>query len=188
MSGQRLITELLMGSASIIQPAMESLQAEYRELADDYARGVRELFGDRLVSICFFGSVVRGEATPESDIDVLVVAKGVPKDVGLRLQETSGIYSELKRSEAYRKLRSLGRNALVSAIVLTPHEAETHPPIMLDMTEDAFMAYDKDGFLERVLDDMRQRLKELGARKVKAQKGYYWILKPDARPDEVVEI
>jgi hypothetical protein len=167
---------------------MESLQAEYSELAEEYARALRELFGDRLISICFFGSVVRGEATPESDIDVLVVAKGVPKDVGLRLQETSGIYMELKHSEAYRKLRSLGRNAFVSAIVLTSDEAKTHPPIMLDMTEDAFMAYDKDGFLERVLDDMRQRLKELGARKVKAQKGYYWILKPDARPDEVVEI
>jgi len=167
---------------------MESLQAEYSELAEEYARALRELFGDRLISICFFGSVVRGEATPESDIDVLVVAKGVPKDVGLRLQETSGIYLELKRSEAYRKLRSLGRNAFVSAIVLTSDEAKTHPPIMLDMTEDAFMAYDKDGFLERVLGDMRQRLKELGARKVKAQKGHYWILKPDARPDEAVEI
>jgi hypothetical protein len=188
MSGQRLIIELLMGSASIHTVRDESLQAEYRELADEYTRAVRELFADRLVSICFFGSVVRGEATPESDIDVLVVAKGVPNDVGLRLQETSDIYLELKRSEAYRKLRSLGRNALVSAIVLTPEEAKTHPPIMLDMTEDAFMAYDKDGFLERVLDDIRNRLKELGARKVKGEKGYYWILKPDARPDEVVEI
>jgi hypothetical protein len=56
------------------------------------------------------------------------------------------------------------------------------------MTQDASIVYDKDGFLKSVLDDMRRRLNELGARKVQAKKGYYWVLKPDARLDEVVEV
>jgi hypothetical protein len=76
----------------------------------------------------------------------------------------------------------------VSEIILTPEEVRTHPPIMLDMTQDASIVYDKDGFLKSVLDDMRRRLNELGARKVQAKKGYYWVLKPDARLDEVVEV
>lgn len=164
------------------------LHAEYRELADEYARAIKEFFGERLCSICFFGSVVRGEATPESDLDVLVVAEKLPKDLGLRVRETIPIHEALRRSEEYRKLRLQGKSAFVSDIMLTPDEVKTHPPIMLDMTEDAFIVYDKDGFLKGVLDDMRRRLNELGAKKVKARKGYFWILKPDAKPSEVVEI
>ena len=33
------------------------------------------LYGDRLFSVILFGSQARGEATPDSDIDVLVVLK-----------------------------------------------------------------------------------------------------------------
>lgn len=164
------------------------LQPEYREVADEYARAVKEFFGERLRSICFFGSVVTGEATPESDIDVLVVAERLPEDIGLRAHETNFIHENLRRGEAYRMLRSQGRTAFISDIFLTPEETRTHPPLMLDLTEYASITYDKDGFLESILEDMRRRLKELGAQKVKAKKGYYWLLKPDAGPTEVVEI
>lgn len=177
-----------MGSMDMTPFHGGKLQAEYRELANEYARAVKEFFGDRLRSICFFGSVARGEATPESDLDVLVVAEQLPKDVGSRIRETMSIHQELRHSEAYRRLRSMRRSAFVSEIVLTPDEVKMHPPIMLDMTRDAIIASDKDGFLEGVLDDIRWKLDELGARKVRAKKGYYWILKPDARPDEVVEV
>jgi hypothetical protein len=39
-----------------------------------------------------------------------------------------------------------------------------------------------------VLEDIRKRLKQLGARKVAANKGYCGVLKPNAKPTEVVEI
>lgn len=164
------------------------LQQEYRTLADEYVRATSEFFGDRLVSICFFGSVARGEARADSDIDVLVVATELPRDVGLRIRETAGIHETLRRSGEYRKLREQGRSAFMSDLFLSPDEAKAHPPILLDLTDDAFIAYDRNGFLKGVLQDMKQRLRDLGARKIKARKGYYWILKPDARPDEVIEI
>jgi predicted nucleotidyltransferase len=149
---------------------------------------VKEFLGDRLLSICFFGSVVRGEATPESDLDVLVVAEKLPKDLGLRVRETTPIHEKLRHSEEYRKLKLNGRSAFVSDIFLSPDEAKAHPPILLDLTEEAFIAYDKNNFLQSILGDMKERLRELGAMKVKARKGYYWLLKPDANPTEVVEI
>ncbi|MDI6847919.1 MAG: nucleotidyltransferase domain-containing protein [Candidatus Bathyarchaeia archaeon] len=37
------------------------------------------------MSLCVFGSVARGEPSAESDIDILVVAKELPIDVGLRV-------------------------------------------------------------------------------------------------------
>jgi hypothetical protein len=165
-----------------------ALQPEYHELADEYTRAIRDFFGDRLVSIAFFGSVARGTADPESDIDVLVIAENLPKDLGLRFRETMPVHEKVRKSSAYRVLRLKGRVGFVSDLFLTPKETMAHPPILLDACDDAFLAYDRNGFLEGVLKDIRRRLKELNARKVKASKGYYWVLKPDAKLSEVVEI
>ena len=38
--------------------------------------GLEKLYGDRLVKVILFGSRARGEADPDSDIDVLVVLRG----------------------------------------------------------------------------------------------------------------
>jgi predicted nucleotidyltransferase len=59
-----------------------------------------------LVSICFFGSVARGEASPNSDVDVLAIAERLPKDYGLRVRETNGIHESLRKGRAYRRRRS----------------------------------------------------------------------------------
>jgi hypothetical protein len=164
------------------------LQHEYQDLADEYTRAIQEFFGNRLVSIAFFGSVARGTAARESDIDVLVVAENLPRDVGLRFRETGPVHDALKRTDAYRNLTSRGRSGFVSDIFLTPEETKTHPPILLDICYDGVLAYDRNRFLEGVLGDIDRRLKELNAKKVSASKGYYWVLKPDAKPSEVVEI
>ncbi len=37
--------------------------------------GLKELYGDRLVKLILFGSHARGEANPDSDIDLLAVLK-----------------------------------------------------------------------------------------------------------------
>ena len=42
-------------------------------LLNELKSGLVELYGDRLFSVILFGSHARGEATPESDIDVMVV-------------------------------------------------------------------------------------------------------------------
>ena len=39
-------------------------------------RRLQELYGDRLVKLLLYGSQARGDATPWSDIDLLVVLKG----------------------------------------------------------------------------------------------------------------
>lgn len=63
-----------------------ALNAALRELAVDYTEALKEQWGESLVSVVLFGSTARGEATPHSDVDLLVVADGLPvgTEAGLR--------------------------------------------------------------------------------------------------------
>ena len=162
---------------------------DVRELLDCYLEILKRHFGGRLVSVAVFGSLARGEATSESDIDLLVVVEGLPVDAGLRMREMAGLRLLLRGSSAYRRARFEGLPRLFSEVVLTPEEVERHPPILLDITVDGVILYDRGGFLRGVLERLRRRLRELGARRVVVPgKGWYWILKPDAEFGEVIKI
>ena len=167
---------------------LEKIPPEYRGLIQDYFALLQQKLGDRLRSVCVFGSIAKGKPDPKSDIDILIVANGFPFDVLQRVKETSPILQKLKEKRSYKHLRELGRCALVSPVFLTPEEAEKHPPIMLDLVEEGISIYDDKFFLASVLESIRRRLRELNARRVYTTKGYYWVLKPDLKPGEVVEI
>ncbi|MBM3500409.1 MAG: nucleotidyltransferase domain-containing protein [Armatimonadetes bacterium] len=56
------------------------MQPEIRPILAELKRRFEAIYGDRLVKLILFGSHARGEATPDSDIDVLVVLKGPVDD------------------------------------------------------------------------------------------------------------
>jgi uncharacterized protein len=56
------------------------------------------------------------------------------------------------------------------------------------MVEDARVLYDKGDFFVRQLARLRQRLTELGAKRIWKGNAWYWDLKPDYRPGEVFEL
>lgn len=135
-----------------------------------------------LISIVLFGSVARREARPTSDIDVLLVADGLPRRLAERRQPFLDAW-EVARA-------ALGLAPIEwNLIVKTPDEATYRSPLYLDMVEDAVLVLDRDGFFEQVLAGMRARMRELGSRRVHLPDGsWYWDLKPDFRWGEVVEI
>ncbi len=47
----------------------------WEEALDEFARRARGLLGDKLSRIILYGSRARGDATPESDVDILVLLK-----------------------------------------------------------------------------------------------------------------
>jgi uncharacterized protein len=53
-----------------------------------------QLYGDRLTQMILYGSQARGDADPDSDIDVLVVLKG-QVNPGEEIKRTSHIRAEL---------------------------------------------------------------------------------------------
>lgn len=167
---------------------MEEIQVEYQGLVKEFCSAVKDHFKKRLVAICIFGSVSRGEAAPESDIDALIVAEDMPQNIGGRIRETAHIHEDLKATQPYLSLRSSGRCATISTVYLTPSETERHPPILLDLVDEGKILHDRDNFLAKELESIRKRLDELGSRRVITKGGHYWILKPDIKPGEVFEI
>ena len=55
---------------------MPHIASDIQPLLDDLRVRLQDLYGDRLADVILFGSVARGEATDESDVDVLVVLDG----------------------------------------------------------------------------------------------------------------
>jgi hypothetical protein len=77
---------------------------------------------------------------------------------------------------------------MLSPVFKTPAEVELGSPLFLDMVQDARILHDPDGLLAARLDRLRARLAELGARRIWRGNAWYWDLKPDLKPGEVITL
>jgi len=82
----------------------------------------------------------------------------------------------------------MGYYISLSPVLKTPEEAEKFSPLYLDMVYDAVILYDRNYFFTGILQKLRDRLKELGAERVRMGKKWYWVLKKDSRFGETVEL
>lgn len=160
--------------------------AEFEPLLEALAREVTSVYGDRLVSLVLYGSVARSTAGPLSDVDFLVIASPLPSGRGARLREFEPVDRAMEPFLA--DLRSKGFRTSLSPVFKTPDEVERGSLLFLDLTLEARMLVDRGGFFERYLDRLRERLARLGSRRVPFKGGYYWLLKPDIQPGEVIEL
>jgi len=56
------------------------------------------------------------------------------------------------------------------------------------MTEDAKILYDKDNFFRKILEELKEKLKKLSSKRIWRGNAWYWILKPDLKPGEIIEL
>jgi uncharacterized protein (UPF0332 family)/predicted nucleotidyltransferase len=81
------------------------------QIAKAVASDLRELYGERLKKVLLFGSWARGDAHPESDIDLLVV-----------LDRVESVWDELRRMNDVLDRHSVENDTVVSALVITESE------------------------------------------------------------------
>ncbi|HET6567017.1 MAG TPA: nucleotidyltransferase domain-containing protein [Rhodothermales bacterium] len=70
------------------------MKLELQQALDEARARLRALYGDRLRRVILYGSQARGDAGPESDVDVLVVLEG-PLDVYAETKQLSRLSVEL---------------------------------------------------------------------------------------------
>ncbi len=161
-----------------------TLNQTLRHLAERYAATAQEVLGENLTSVVLFGSVARGEARPDSDIDLLVICRELPGGA-FRRQEVLEPVRKRFQIELDR-LWEQGCYADFTGVIKTEMEAQKTHLLYLDMTEEAVILFDRGEFFARVLARLRERLRELGAQRKQLGRIRYWDLKPDFKPGEVI--
>ena len=167
-------------------PTGSAVNEELAAAAAHYAELLRGVLHDNLVSVVLFGSVARGEAGPDSDLDLIVIGETLPagRFARLRLLEPADRVFETELDRLYAR----GVRTRLSLVVKTRDEARRLVPLYLDLVEDARLLYDRDGFFAGVLARLRSRLAVNGAERRVLGRVRYWVLKRDFRAGEVVEL
>ncbi len=115
-----------------------------------------------ITGVAGFGSRAKGKATPDSDIDILVIAEGINTKRHRRWKEIIGIKHYLKGLPA-------------DILLFTPQEANSnfrnHNPLFLDIAEDGVIMIDKDKFLETWVEETKEYIKRKGIKKL----GESWL-------------
>lgn len=160
----------------------QTIREPHRTALQAAARGWVEMLGPRLVSLVLLGSVARGDARSDSDIDLLIVAEDLPSRPGDRIACLLRQWREIRTSAGIPPVEW-------NLVVKTPEEAVHRSPLYLDMTVEAVFLLDQGDFFRTILDGMKARMKELGSRRKFLTDGsWYWDLKPDFHWGEDVEI
>ena len=165
---------------------MKSIIEKYDMILEALKNELKSFYGERLVSAVVFGSVGRRTPNYNSDIDILIIAEKLPTGRIKRIKEFGLVENSLESLIA--SLRNSGINTYISPVIKTPEEAAAGSPLFLDMTLDAQILIDKDGFFTNELDRLRKRLKVLGSKRINRGNAFFWDLKPDYKPNEDIII
>ncbi len=120
-------------------------------------------------AVLLFGSVARGDAKPfrsyESDIDLIVIIKDLPPDLGKRMLYKLDIES--------------GTRSRVQSIWMKPKELEEHieakSEYILEAFESGIILFDSEGYLAKKISDLFMELKSKGVSRLKW--GWSWNIK-----------
>lgn len=163
-----------------------SLPLPTQVLVNRFVETLRANWHENLVSITLYGSVARGDYRPDSDIDLLIICERLPRSQLERRRQMTKLVSKLD-SEVVA-LWDKGYYHHFSTLIKTRQEACNVSPIYLDLVEDAVILYDKDNFFHTILSNLRDRLRELGARRIYVGKKWYWDVCPESRFGETVTL
>jgi predicted nucleotidyltransferase len=130
---------------------------------------LRAGLGERLVAVVLFGSRARGDHRPESDWDLLVIAKQLPDD-------------PLERLRYLKRLLRPGYRSAVALIARTPEEFEDHvPSLYLDIALDGRILYDPAGYAAQRVGKLRRLIEQAGLYRERTRAGDVWRWKEPPR-------
>jgi len=134
-------------------------------------------------SVVLYGSVSRGVAHNDSDVDLLVLIDS-GKTLGERIRQLSQVEDSRETGTELDWLDTHGVYTHISILPLTEREAMHFPPILLDILEDGIPIVD-DGTFLNLRDRLRSRLVAAGARReFLSPNEWYWDLAPQLTAGE----
>lgn len=145
----------------------------FEGLEQELTRRYVEALDSNLVALAFFGSWARGEEKEWSDIDVLLIARDLPKHP---FERNRLVYEPI---ESWR-----GKPRSISILARTVEEFTTDVmPLHLDLAADAIVFYDPEGFLASKLTRVQELIEEARLARERDSKGLLaWWWEEGAEP------
>jgi predicted nucleotidyltransferase len=165
---------------------VQELNAKLADLARCYTQLLAQELGERLVSVALFGSVARGTAHEHSDIDLFVVIRDLPTGAFARRAVVEPVHQALLPE--LHELLHTGIYTDFIEVLRTPEEALHFHMLYLDMMLEAQLLHDRDSFMKERLAEVRRKAQELGSTRRQIGDAFYWDLKPDFVPGEVIAL
>lgn len=138
-------------------------------LSETVINNLHDKFVDHLVAVALFGSAARGEAGERSDLDFLVVLRGIPKTLQRRYEVYKPIHDAV--------IAQSGRTSDVTVIDLDEEFIENDDveitSLMLNIAFDANVIYDPDGKLATFLARVRKLIDAAGLERYRTRDGKY---------------
>jgi len=138
-------------------------------LSQAVIKNLHEKFVDHLVAVALFGSAARGEAGERSDLDFLVVLRGIPKTLPRRYEAYKPIHDAVTTQ--------FTRTSDVTVIDLDEEFVENDDveitSLMLNIASDANVIYDPDGKLACFLARVRKLIDAAGLERYTTRDGKY---------------
>lgn len=121
--------------------------------------------GPDLIAIVLYGSWARGETRPESDIDLLLIARNLPRD---RFERVNYVHQP-----------AVGRfRRRISVLAKEPAEFEGYfPSLYLDIGLDGIILYDPEGYMASKLARIREIIEEAGLYRGRRDGELMWLWK-----------
>ena len=161
----------------------------YKTLLNQFTELLQREYGTELISVVLYGSVARGYARRDSDIDIIIVLENAPAEYYKRTERVWKVLINVEQTDEWVTLNRQGYQPYIKPIIFSKAEAEESRYLFLDIVEDGIILYDNEGYFAGRLERLRQRLMELGSKRVFLEDGsWYWLLKPDLRRGEVFEL
>jgi predicted nucleotidyltransferase len=146
------------------------LKQRFREIEKKLLEEIKSFYREQLISVVLFGSAARETQSFDSNIDILIIARELPKGRIKRIREFESVEEEIEPH--LKSLKEEGINTYISAVIKSPQEAKKGSPLFFDMVEDAKIIFDRDDFFHGVMTRLKDRLTALGAERV--WKGNTW--------------
>ena len=128
---------------------------------------LQQKFSQSLLSIVLFGSIVKGNFTKTSDIDVIVVCENLIKDWRARDKMILALTEDIELKYSTQIHMNLVSKDEIS------HAIESAYPLMLEIYDANRIIYDKDNLFSNLLKKFEFNLHKWHAKKI--EKGFWKI-------------
>jgi predicted nucleotidyltransferase len=141
----RLIKEYMAGPSNL---GIDT----YRKFIDLYVREINRLLGDKIFGLIIFGSVARGKAKGDSDIDMFTFYDGDRDEVNDTL---IGIITSLRKNQQYKRLSCKGIHPEVYPFLISRKKAMEPLAVFLDATDHGIILKD-DGTIQKLIGEIKE--------------------------------